>query len=84
MSRDPNPVTNAANATLDNVVNAKLPPKLPHVHISVAPSEGRATRSHDKLVEARKIGDDVFRDPVTEILLGRIIAQIRKWHNSNR
>ena len=76
LSADADTVARAANAALQHVAHPELAPDLPDVDGLALVLEARIAGDHKQLREPRQIGDDVFGDAVTEIVLARVTAHV--------
>ena len=73
---DPHPIARLADAPLEHVANAERLADLAHTSVLALEGERGIAGDDEELRQLRQSGDDVFRDPVSEIVLLRIAAHI--------
>jgi hypothetical protein len=73
---DPNAVSGLAHASLHHVARTELPAHRLHVHRPALVDEARVPRDHRELAEGRQPREQVLGEPVGEVLLLRIPAQV--------
>jgi hypothetical protein len=78
LNRDAQLVACFAHATLHYRRDAKLPPDLSHIHVSVAKLERAAATRDAQSVEAIKGVDQLLRDTLAEIALVPIRTHVRE------
>ena len=76
LGADPHPVPRPAHAPLHHVADAQLPAHLLHVHRLALVGEARVPGDHRELAPAREPRDQILGDPVGEVLLLGIAAQV--------
>ncbi len=76
LRRDPHTLSNLPYAALQHVIHPQLPPDLAHVQRLALVGEGGSAGDHDQSPQAGKAGDDVLRQPIAEVFLLRIAAQV--------
>ncbi len=89
---DADPVARPADTSFENVSYPQLVADLLRIDPLVLISERGVTRDHEHIRKSRQIGCQILRDPVREILLLTIVAEVRKgqdddrqaWHSDGR
>ena len=84
LGADPDAAGDAAHAALRQVAHAQFRPMRDNVELAAAEAERRIARDDEKRLEARQLGDEIFRDAVAEILLLGIVAEIDERENRER
>src|SRR5215813_3246521 len=77
-------VARPANASLQNVAHAQVSPYLLRVNGLVLIGERGIARDYETALDPRQIGRQVFGNPVREVLLLPIVAEIGKGQHDNR
>ena len=81
---DPHLVAQAANAAFQHITHTELAADLPGVDPLVLKSESGIARDDDHIGEPRQIGRQILGDPIREILLFGIVAEICKGQYHDR
>ena len=76
---DAHSVSAALNAAFEEIADVQLAPDGFHVERFAFVSERRIAGDHDRASYARKIGREALGDPVDEMLLLRVAADIGEW-----
>src|SRR5882724_892906 len=84
LSRDSNPLAKSANTALDDVANVQVTCDLPEVGGGAPVAEGRRARPDRQFVPSRQVSDYVLGEPVAEIALRRIAAEVGERQHGNR
>src|SRR5262249_21582718 len=77
-------VTDPADATLEHIVHAKFPRDDTGVWGLALVLEARVPGDHEQFGEPGKLGDDIFRDAIAEVILVLVTRNIRKGKDGNR
>src|SRR5262245_141419 len=77
-------VTDAADAALKYIVNAEFPPDDTAVCGLALVLEARVPGDHEQFGQAGKLGDDIFRNAIAEVILVLVTRNIRKGKDGNR
>ena len=81
---DAHAVSAALNAALQHIADVQLAPDLLHVDGLALVGERRVARDHDRASYPREVGREAFRDPVDEMLLLRVAADIGERQDDDR
>ena len=81
---DAHAISAALNAALEDIADVQVAPDLLHVDRLAFVGERGVAGDHDSASYAREIGRQAFRDPVDEMLMGGIAAEIGERQNDNR
>src|SRR5262249_38240045 len=84
LSGDPHPVTRDPEASFQDVTDAELARDLLHVDRSALVGKRRVAGDDEEAAIARQCGDDVFNNPIDEIVPVSVSAQIEKRQYGNR
>jgi hypothetical protein len=77
-------VARSPDAPLEHVAHAQLAADLLRVNRLVPVCECGIARDHEHILEPREIGREVLGDPVREILLLPVVAEVRKGQDDDR
>ncbi len=81
---DAHAVSAALNAALEDIADVQLAPDLLQIDGLALVSEGGVAPDHERAANARKIGRQALRDPVDEMLLLRVAADIGERQDDDR
>ena len=81
---DAHAVSAALDAALEHIADVQLAPDLLQIDGLALVSEGRVAPDHERAANARKIGRQALGDPVDEMLLLRIAADIGERQHDDR
>ena len=81
---DAHPVSGALHAALEHVAHIELAPDLFEIGRVALVSEGRVPADDKSAGNARDVGGQALRDPVDEIVLLRIAADVGEGQDHNR
>ena len=81
---DAQPVAGLAHASFKHVADAELAADLLHVDRAALVGEAGIAGDHEQPVHARQGGDDLVDDPVDEIVLLRIVAEVDEGQHGDR
>ena len=81
---DAHAVPAALNAALEDIAHVQVAADRLHVERLALVSESRVAGDHDGAPETREIGRQALRDPVDEMLLLRVAADIGEGQNDDR
>ena len=83
LSRDPDLIRVALQASFQHVTHAEVPADLPHVDGSALVGHGRVASDHVEVAVAGQIGDDILSDPVGKALLRRVTTEVIKGQDGD-
>ena len=69
LRRHPDALASSPDAAFRKIAHAELPADLPQIQRAALVGKGRIARDDEQRAEARKLGDDIFSDPVGKIFL---------------
>src|SRR5690349_3754221 len=78
------PVTGPPDATFHYIAHTQLTANLPRVNPLSLVGESGVARNHQHAWEPRKISREVLGDPVCEILLLAVVAEVGKGQDDDR
>ncbi len=81
---DAHAVSAALNAALEDIANVQLAPDLFQIDGLALVSEGSVAPDNERASNARKIGRQALRDPVDEMLLLRVAADVGERQDDHR
>jgi hypothetical protein len=81
---DAHTVSAALNAALKDIADVQLAADLLQINVLALEGEGGVAPDHERAPNTRKIGRQAFRDPVDEMLLLRVAADVRERQNDDR
>ncbi len=81
---DAHAVSAALNAALEDIADVQLAPDLLQIDGFALVGESRVAPDHERASNARKIGRQALRDPVDEMLLLRVAADIGERQDDDR
>ena len=81
---DPDLVARTPDAAFEHIAHPKLAADLLGVHLLAFVREGSAARDHQNIPQPRQIGCQIVGDPVREILLFGILAEICEGQDDDR
>ena len=81
---DAHAISAALNAALEDIANIQVAADGLHVERLALVSESRVAGDHDGAPDTREIGRETLRDPVDEVLLFRVAADIGERQNNDR
>ena len=81
---DAHAVSAALNAALEHIADVQLAPDLLHIERLAFVGERRIARDHDGAPYAREVGRQALGDPVDEMLLLRVAADIGERQDDDR
>ena len=81
---DAHAVSAALDAALEDIADVQVAPDRLHVEQLALVRERRVAGDHDGASNSRKIGRQVLRDPVDEMLLLRVAAEIGEGQDDHR
>ena len=84
LARDADPLAGFADAALEHVAHAQLAPDLPDIDGLVPVGEARVAGDDEQARHPRQGGGDVLDDPVREVALLRVAAQIVERQHRER
>ena len=84
LAGDPQPVSCAADAALENVACAELPAQSLRLVREALEAEARTAPDHEQFAEARELRDDVLGNAIAKIALVWIAAQIAEREHRDR
>ena len=84
LSGDADPISRSADAALEDVPHAQLPAQGTNVDGPVLVGERTVARDDQQRVEPRERRDDLFGNPVGEILLPRVTGHVREREHRDR
>ena len=84
LARDAHPLASFADAALEHVAHAQLAPDLPHVDGLAPVGEARVAGDDEQARDPRQGGGDVLDDPVREVALLRVAAQVVERQHRER
>src|SRR6516162_4893378 len=84
LSIDLNPVAQPPYTAFEDIVDAEFAADLSHVNGFALVGEGSGAGDYEAAGNAREVAGQVIGDPVGEILLLRIVRQVRKWQDDDR
>jgi hypothetical protein len=83
LGRDPDPFGGSADATFEDETNPELLGNPPHVDRLALVGEGRVAGDDEEARKARQLGDDIFGNPIGEVVLLRVAGHIRERQDSD-
>jgi uncharacterized protein DUF5681 len=81
---DAHAVSDALNAAIQDIADLQLAPDRPHVDRLAFERKRRIAGDHDGASYAREVSREALRDPVDEMLLVGVAADIGEWQNDDR
>jgi len=81
---DAHAVSRPLDAALQHIANVQFAADLLQINVLALKGEGCIASDHESATDARQIRRQAFRDPVDEILLFRVAADIGEWQNDDR
>ena len=78
LHRDPHRIARTLNAALEDCCNVKTAAYLPEIDVLSSELERRCPSRHTKIRELGEGVQNLLADAVTEILAGRVVAQVRE------
>jgi hypothetical protein len=79
LGRDPQAIAAPPHAALEHGADIQTPPHLPHVGVSALELEGGGPGGDPKAFDLAQGGDQLFGQPVAEVLLVLVGAHIDEW-----
>ena len=84
LGRDAHPIVDLPHTALDHVAHPELATHLRDAHRAALVDEGRVARDDRQAGDPREAGDQVLGQPIGEVLLLRIGAQVVQRQNRDR
>jgi len=84
LSVDADQVTGSPDTPFEHIADAQLTANLLRIDGFVPVRECGIARDHEHVFEPRQIGCQIFADPVCEILLVRVVAEVSKRQHDDR
>src|SRR2546426_10834431 len=81
---DPDPIAKPAHTAFDDITHAQLPAYLTHVYCPAFVAKRGIARDDRQVREIRQAVDDVLGDPVAEIFLRCVTAEVRERQDCDR
>ena len=77
-------ITGFSNTALEDAVDVQPCPDLPGVNVEALECKGRAVSYHTQTTDLGEPVDELFRKPVTEVLIFRVRAEVGEGQNRDR
>jgi hypothetical protein len=84
LGTDADLVARPPNASFEHIAHAQLAADLLGIDRFVPVRERGIARDHEHIRESRQISREIFGDPVREILLLPVVAEVRKRQDDDR